>query len=72
MTTAAVLPDPEVEPTISVDQVASALGVSRATAYEAVRTGSIPSIRIGKRYVIPTAGVRRLLQLDPPSVPPAA
>jgi excisionase family DNA binding protein len=51
---------------LTVDEVAEALGISRASAYEGVRTGAIPSIRIGRRIVVPTAPVRRMLQLDGP------
>jgi excisionase family DNA binding protein len=49
---------------MQVDAVAKALGLSRAAAYNAVQTGEIPSIRIGRRIVVPTAAVRRMLQLD--------
>jgi excisionase family DNA binding protein len=47
-----------------VDEVAAALGISRASAYEGVKTGDIPCIRVGRRFLVPTAAVRRLLQLD--------
>jgi len=49
---------------MQIDRVAKAVGISRAAAYEAVKTGDIPSIRIGRRIVVPTAAVRRMLQLD--------
>jgi excisionase family DNA binding protein len=62
--TTALVPDPAVEPTMQVDTVAKALGLSRAAAYNGVQTGEIPSIRIGRRIVVPTAAVRRMLQLD--------
>jgi hypothetical protein len=29
-----------------------------------VKTGDIPSIKLGRRIVVPTAAVRRMLQLD--------
>jgi excisionase family DNA binding protein len=64
VTTAALVPDPAVEPTMQVDTVAKALGLSRAAAYNGVQTGEIPSIRIGRRIVVPTAAVRRMLLLD--------
>jgi predicted DNA-binding transcriptional regulator AlpA len=64
MVTSALVPDPGVKPTMQVGDVAKAIGISRAAAYEGVKTGAIPSIRIGKRIVVPTAAVRRLLQLD--------
>jgi excisionase family DNA binding protein len=49
---------------MQVDDVAKALGVSRATVYTGVQTGVIPSIKLGRRIVVPTAAVRRMLQLD--------
>lgn len=42
----------------------AAFGLGRAASYEAVRRGDIPSIRIGRKLVVPTAALRRLLQLD--------
>jgi excisionase family DNA binding protein len=62
--TISLVPDPATKPTMQVDEVHVALGISRAAAYEAVKTGEIPSIRIGRRIVVPTAAVRRMLQLD--------
>jgi excisionase family DNA binding protein len=62
--TTALVPDPASQPTMQVDEIHKALGISRAAAYEAVKNGDIPSIRIGRRIVIPTAAVRRMLQLD--------
>jgi excisionase family DNA binding protein len=58
------IPDPAVQPTVTVEFTGEALGVSRASAYEAVRKGEIPSIKIGRRVVVPTAALRRLLKLD--------
>jgi excisionase family DNA binding protein len=61
------VPDPAVDPTVTVEEAGDALGISRATAYEGVRSGEIPSIRIGRRIVVPTAALRRLLELDTPN-----
>ena len=44
--------------TITVDEAAELLGVSRSTAYSLVRQGQLPSLRLGRRIVVP---VRRLL-----------
>jgi excisionase family DNA binding protein len=52
------------QPSMQVDDVAKALGLSRGAAYNAIQTGEIPSIRIGRRIVVPTAAVRRMLLLD--------
>ena len=39
--------------TLTVEEAATYLGISRNSAYEAVRRGEIPNIRIGGRIVIP-------------------
>jgi excisionase family DNA binding protein len=48
--------------TMTVEQAAAALGVSRGTAYEAVRTGQLPTIRIGRRVLVPIEGLQALLR----------
>ena len=45
----------------SVQEVAKLLGISRASTYEAVRIGSIPSIKVGRRILIPKAALQELL-----------
>jgi excisionase family DNA binding protein len=47
--------------TATVDETARLLGVSRMTAYAAVRAGAIPSIRIGRRVLVPRVALDRLL-----------
>ncbi len=47
--------------TLSVTEAAEALGIGRATAYECVKTGELPSIKIGGRILIPTKLLRDLL-----------
>jgi excisionase family DNA binding protein len=39
--------------TTTVHEAARRLGIGRSAAYEAVRNGTIPSVRIGARYLIP-------------------
>ncbi len=58
--------DPRRTPTVTVPVAAQVLGISRATAYEGVAAGTIPSVRIGRRLLVPVAAIRRLLQLDEP------
>lgn len=41
--------------TLTVEQAAKVLGIGRSTAYELVHTGDIPSLRLGRRLVVPTA-----------------
>ncbi len=38
---------------LSVPEVAAVLGISRAGAYELVRSDGFPALRIGSRIVIP-------------------
>ena len=47
--------------TMTVDETAIELGISRNAAYEAVKRGEIPSIRIGRRLLIPKAAFDRML-----------
>jgi excisionase family DNA binding protein len=39
--------------TYTVDETSAILGLGRASTYQAVRDGSIPSLRIGGRILIP-------------------
>jgi excisionase family DNA binding protein len=48
--------------TYSVEQAARALGISRAFAYESVANGDIPSVRIGRRIVVPVDALRAMLE----------
>lgn len=48
--------------TYSVDEAAEVLGISRASAYEAIRKGEIPHIKIGKRILIPRVALDDLLR----------
>ena len=47
--------------TLTVDEAAQALGLSRNSCYQAAETGAIPSIRIGKRILIPRFALEKLL-----------
>lgn len=52
----------EKEPLVySPDEVRKLLKISRGLIYEAINTGRIPSIRIGRRILIPRSGLERLL-----------
>lgn len=47
--------------TLTVGEVAAALGVSRGTAYRLVQTKAIPSLRLGSRIVVPVDALRRCM-----------
>ena len=51
--------------TLTVDEVAEILKISRGLAYEGVRDGSIPSVRIGRRILVPRAALIALLGGEP-------
>ena len=47
--------------TLTVDEAAQALGISRASAYKAVERGEIPTLRLGKRLVVPRTKFEEML-----------
>ncbi|MBD2760113.1 excisionase family DNA-binding protein [Yimella sp. cx-573] len=47
--------------TLTVDEAAVVLGVSRDVAYRAIEAGELPSLRLGRRIVIPAAKLLDLL-----------
>jgi len=71
-TDVAALPDPHIRPTLTVPEAGRILGLAKASAYEGVARGQIPAIRVGRRLLVPTAALRRMLQLDGPDDRPAA
>lgn len=57
--------NPATSPTTSIEDTASVIGISVSSAYTAAANGEIPTIKVGRRYRVPTAALRRMLQLDP-------
>jgi excisionase family DNA binding protein len=47
--------------TYTVDEAGRLLGVGRNQAYEAAKRGEIPTIKIGKRLLVPRAALDRML-----------
>jgi len=47
---------------LTVNETAQILGLSRNSAYQGVTRGEIPSIKVGKRILIPRIALERLLQ----------
>lgn len=41
--------------------VGKRLNLSKTTTWKMIHTGEIPSIRLGKRYVVPKAALERLI-----------
>ncbi len=48
--------------TITVREAADQLGLGRNTAYEAVKRGEIPTVKIGRRLLVPRDAIDRILQ----------
>lgn len=53
-------------PTLTVAEAAEILGVCERTIYRAVRAGTVPNVRYGRRIVIPTGEFLRANHLAPP------
>jgi hypothetical protein len=49
------------EPTTSVPEAGSIMGLARNAAYEAARRGEIPVLRFGNRLRVPTAKLRQMI-----------
>lgn len=47
-----------------VDEVAQLLDCGRSTVFDAVRRNELPSIRLGRRILIPKAALHELLELN--------
>jgi len=51
-------------PTVTITEAAEILGIGVSTAYRAARAGTMPRVRIGGRWVVPSAALERILELD--------
>jgi hypothetical protein len=52
------------EPATTVPKAGRALDLGRNQSYEAAARGEIKTLRFGRRLVVPTAWLRRVLELD--------
>ena len=55
----------ELPPTLTIEQAAELLGVSARTAYRAAAAGEIPTLRLGRRRLVPTPRLLTLLGAAP-------
>jgi excisionase family DNA binding protein len=51
--------------TLTVGEAGALLGISRALAYELVARGELPSLRLGRRPVVPKVALLEMLGLSP-------
>jgi excisionase family DNA binding protein len=52
--------------TLKIEEAAKILGISRNTAYEAVKSGQVPIVKIGRRLLVPRAALERMLETAAP------
>ncbi len=50
--------------TVSIPDAARILGIGRNSAYEAAARGQIPTIRLGRRLLVPTDALDRMLRKE--------
>lgn len=50
--------------TMTVDEAAQKLGISRNTAYACARSGQLPIIRLGKRMLVPRVALDAMVRGD--------
>ncbi len=48
--------------TLTVDETAKILGIGRQLAYDRVKTGEIPVIKVGRRLLVPRRALDKLLE----------
>jgi excisionase family DNA binding protein len=51
--------------TITVEEAAELVGMSRSAAYRAAARGQLPTVRLGRRLRVPTAKFLSMLGLEP-------
>jgi hypothetical protein len=49
---------------VSVSTASKALGTGEYATYTAIKSGDIPSIKVGRRIMVPTAPLMRMLGID--------
>ena len=55
--------------TLTVNEAAKLLGIGRQLAYDRIKAGQIPAIKIGRRLLVPRRALEKLL--DRPQLPGA-
>jgi excisionase family DNA binding protein len=52
------------QPTLTPEQVSRIFGLSRNGTYDAIKRGEIASVRLGKKILVPTAVIRKMLSIE--------
>jgi excisionase family DNA binding protein len=54
---------------LTVEETAAALRIGRTAAYEAARRGEIPTVKVGRRLLVPRAKLEAMLGLEKGEAP---
>jgi excisionase family DNA binding protein len=54
--------------TLTISEAAKLLGIGRSAAYEAARRGDLPTLTFGRRRVVLSAALEKMLNLEPGSL----
>jgi hypothetical protein len=52
------------KPALPVRTVSLVLGTGEYAVYQGIKSNNIPSIRVGRKILVPTAPLRRMLGID--------
>lgn len=50
--------------TLTMDETAAVLGLSRSAAYRLAKTGDIPTVKLGRKLLVPRVQLERMLDPD--------
>ena len=53
--------------TFSVEEAGEICGISRPSAYAAAKNGTLPTVRIGRRRIVPRHALERMLDVSLPA-----
>jgi excisionase family DNA binding protein len=53
--------------TLTIEEAAEILGLSRASAYAAANNGDLPVIRLGRRLIVPRHALEQMLDVGVPA-----
>jgi excisionase family DNA binding protein len=53
---------PDKRKTLTIEEAAEELGISRGKGYDAAKSGEIPTIKIGRRLLVPRVALDRMLE----------
>jgi excisionase family DNA binding protein len=53
---------PDERLTYSIEEAGQLLGISRGLAYQLANSGGLPTLRLGRRLVIPKAALQKMIE----------